>query len=280
MIKKVMMIAVLLIVVGLTGSLFTYQSISKADDITENKVIQEAFDEIKIMSNEASVEVLPTDDSKAKIELSSKSSNYHFAADVEQSVLNVKVDYRQKKLFNFDFTSAHVSLKVYVPEKEYKLLQIKSDNGSIQAHDLQAKDTYAETDNGRIKLSNMNAEKVTATADNGSLDLKNVIALVVETKTNNGKVNLDKVDGQIVGKANNGSIVFKTEELNRSIDFETDNGKITIQSEKEPTNAILDIQVDNGKVDYFGKSNWDTVIGDGEHVIKLTTKNGKITLEK
>ncbi|WP_442961150.1 hypothetical protein [Pseudogracilibacillus sp. SO30301A] len=58
----------------------------------------------------------------------------------------------------------------------------------------------------------------------------------------------------------------------------TDNGRIDVQSNKEPTNAILDLKTDNGKVRVFGESNWVTVIGNGENIIKLTTDNGSITI--
>ena len=56
------------------------------------------------------------------------------------------------------------------------------------------------------------------------------------------------------------------------------NGKIEIKTDKKPTNAILDLKTDNGKVTVFGEENWDTVIGKGEHLIKLISKNGKISI--
>src|SRR5699024_10553167 len=99
------------------------------------------------------------------------------------------------------------------------------------------------------------------------------------TKTNNGKIKLADVDGQLVGRTNNGSISLIAQEIDRPIDFATDNGKILIQTEHEPTNAIIDIKIDNSKVEYFGESIWEDDIGDGEHVNKLETKNAKITLK-
>lgn len=279
MFKRIIAIATLLLVVGIIGSIFTYKSVSKAEASIEEKIIQDEFDEIDIRVDEASVEVLPTEDSTAKIELTKKQSNYQLLADVEGSMLKVVVESKQKKLFNFGFTSPFLSLKVFVPEKDYVSLDVKSDNGHLQINALLVKDVEAETDNGRIKLSNMQSDKVIATANNGKIDLENVTAQLVNTKTNNGKIKLADVDGQLVGRTNNGSISLIAQEIDRPIDFATDNGKILIQTEHEPTNAILDIKIDNGKVDYFGESTWDTVIGDGEHVINLETKNGKITLK-
>lgn len=281
MIKKISIVALILLLVGIVGSIFTFKSINTAKDVTEEKVeIQDAFDEIEISSNEARVEVLPTSDSKATIELTGKHSNYRLSADVEASTLKVDVGYRQNKLFNFDFTSALLTLKVYVPEKLYQSLQIESGNGRVQVDDLQAKNVYVKTDNGHIKLNNLESSKVTAEADNGTIDLKNVASSAVNTRADNGKIHLDNVEGNLSGKTNNGSISLVTHDLDRAIDFETDNGKIKIQTEKDPTNVIFDIKLDNGKADIFGKTNWDTVIGDGEHLIKLTAGNGKITVTK
>src|SRR5699024_9152573 len=96
---------------------------------------------------------------------------------------------------------------------------------------------------------------------------------------NNGKIKLADVDGQLVGRTNNGSISLIAQEIDRPIDFATDNGKILIQTEHEPTNAILDIKIDNGKVDYFGEFTWDNDNGDVEDDINLETKNIIITLK-
>lgn len=280
MIKKIAIVALILLLVGIVGSIFTFKSINKSEDVTEEKVINDNFNEIKIKSNEASVEVFSTSDKKAKVELSGKSSDYRLSADVEGSTLKVDVDYKPKKLFNFDFTSALLDLKVYVPEKVYDSLLIESDNGRVQIDGLQARDVHVKTDNGRIKLNDIESSKVTASADNGMINLKDIVASTVNTSADNGKITLDDVAGKLSGKTNNGSISLVTHDLDRAIDFETDNGKIKIQTEKGPTNAILDAKVDNGKVTIFGESNWDTVIGNGKNLIKLTAKNGTITVIK
>lgn len=280
MVKKIAIVASLLLIVGIVGSFFTFQSMGKTEAVTEKKVINDDFSQMEITTDDAQVKVLPTSNAEAKVELSGKNENYHLSTGVERSTLKIDVNHRQRKLFNFDFTSLHLTLKMYVPEKVYGSLQIESDNGRVTVDHLQAKEIYAKTDNGSIKLKDMESSKVTAKADNGTINLNNVVADMVTTKADNGKIILDHVDGKLSSHTNNGSISLITRSLDRPIDFETDNGKIKIQTEKEPTNAIFDINVDNGKVTIFGESNWDTVIGNGDYLIKLTTKNGKITVTK
>ncbi|WP_413377986.1 hypothetical protein [Alkalihalobacillus sp. 1P02AB] len=36
--------------------------------------------------------------------------------------------------------------------------------------------------------------------------------------------------------------------------METNNGRIHIKTEKEPTNATIDVKVDNGRIDVIGQS--------------------------
>jgi DUF4097 and DUF4098 domain-containing protein YvlB len=279
MIRKIVWVGFGLLLIGIVGSVFTFRSITETKETTEQKVeIDESFHAIEITSDEARVEVMPSDDSQARVELTGSDSNYRLSADVEDSILKVDVGYRQKKLFNFDFTAALLSLKVYVPRKEYESLQIESGNGRVHATDLQINNIKVETDNGHIKLKDLESTAITAEADNGAIDMKHITALTVNTQADNGKIILDDVTGELIGKTSNGSISLQTHGLDRAIDFATDNGRITIQTEKEPTNAVIDAKVDNGKVTVFGKSDWDTIVGKGENLIKLTADNGAITI--
>lgn len=280
MVKKTAMAGLILLVVGLVGSIFTFRSVNQAKDIAVKKEINDNFKEIAITTDNANVKVLPTSGSRAMAELTGKGPNHRLSVDVEESVLKVDVSNKQKKLYNFDFSELLVTLKVYVPEEDYDSLQIESDNGQVQINELLAKDIHVETDNGIIKLNDIEGETIAAAANNGIIDLKSIAARDVALETDNGKILLDGVEGKLFSRASNGGISLLTQDLDRPIDFATDNGKITIQTEKEPTNAILDVQVDNGKVDIFGKNNWDTVIGEGEHLIKLTTANGNIVVKK
>ncbi len=207
-------------------------------------------------------------------------SDYNFSSEVKNSTLEVHVDMNQKKLFRFDFFSKGSALKLYIPKKQYESLQIESDNGRIMIEGIDVKTADIRTDNGRIEINNMANDNLTVNSDNGRINLANVDASTVTTKSSNGKIVLNHVTGTLSSKTNNGSISLITEDLERSIDFKTDNGKIEIQTEKEPTNVIFDLKTDNGSIDVFNQSDWDTVIGNGDNTIKLETDNGKIIITK
>src|SRR5699024_9499020 len=129
---------------------------------------------------------------------------------VEENTLHIHVKQKRKKLFNFDFFSFGTRLEVYVPEQWYDHIQVKSDNGKIAGSHLQATTLVVETDNGLITLEHMDTS-------------------TVHVKTANGKILMDQVEGDISGRTNNGKITLLTNDLDRSIHLETDNGKIDVE---------------------------------------------------
>jgi DUF4097 and DUF4098 domain-containing protein YvlB len=280
MIKKISIIALALLLIGFIGSLFTFKSIFAAKEPTEKIVtIQKGFDAIEIDSDGARVEVQPANITEARVELTGAFSNDKLDAAVEKSTLKIEVGNKRKKLFSFDFTAALLTLKVLVPEKEYEALQIESSNGRVQLTGITAKDILTRTDNGNISMQDVKTSTITAGAGNGRIELNGVSADKVSIWAANGQVRLDDVTGIVNAETNNGSIALHTDTLDRDIDFATDNGKITIETAKKPTNAVLDIKTVNGRIEVFGSRDWETVIGAGENVVKLTAKNGRITVK-
>ncbi|MFD1038389.1 DUF4097 domain-containing protein [Virgibacillus byunsanensis] len=262
-VKKIAMVALLLVIIGGVGSIITF-NINEPIAVAEDKEVENTnITAIDIQANNEQIEIHSTNDSKASIELTGKTKTGEERLSVEENgnTLSIRTEEQKNKLFNFNFWTFSMKLNIYLPEKLYDSIQIDNDNGSITAENLDVTEIDAATQNGKINLNNITAENV-------------------QMNTNNGKISLSNVDGEIYGKTNNGAISLITNNLDRPIEFDTDNGKIEIQSEQEPTNAILDVRVDNGRIDICGDSNWDSVIGNGENKIKLTTNNGSITMTK
>ncbi|MGY4688197.1 DUF4097 family beta strand repeat-containing protein [Salibacterium sp. K-3] len=261
-VKKIALIALLFIIVGGIGSVVTFND-SQATSIAQAKEVDNTnITEVDIRTHNEEVEIMSTKDSKITIELTGKTKDKNkLSVKENENTLSIQSDSQNKKLFSFDFFVESLTLTVYLPEKVYDTLQIDSDNGKIELEQLDIKDVNVTTKNGRIAMETIGAEKV-------------------QVGTINGKIALNKVEGSITGKINNGSILLNTKDLDRSIDFETNNGSITVKTEKKPTNAVFDVKVGNGKINIFGDSNWDTVVGNGDNLIKLNTNNGSITVEK
>lgn len=263
--KRLSVIAIVLILVGVVGSLLTFSLRDKPSSVSEEQVIDnQNIKEIEISTNNEEVELISTTDSKIEVKISGRSSKDikdRINVGVTGNTLSIQKVESMKKLFDINFFGQSLEVTVSLPEKVYESLQVEIDNGSFQAEQLNIKDVQANTANGHIELSN-----ITATT------------LKVDSK--NGNIYLDNVEGNITGKTANGLLSLSTSNLDRNIELESANGDIEIQTEKEPTNTIFDIKVDNGEATIFGNSNWNTVVGNGDNLIKLTTANGNITVTK
>jgi len=261
--KLFIIVALVLLVVG--GITLMFNTGNDFENNAKKKVIDDqSFTSIEILTTNAAVEIVPTKDKVTTVSYSGKTkkrSKFIFEADVKENTLVVQFKEKRRNFFNFGFSSLNLKLIVKVPEKQY---------GRIQA----------ESDNGRITVENIQTQELSLETDNGTIELKMIDATAVNVKTDNGAIILDHVDGTIIGRTDNGRITLVTNNLDRPIELTTDNGKIEIQTEKEPTDATIDVKTDNGRIDVLGYENKHTKFGNGKHLIKLRTDNGGITITK
>lgn len=262
--KKIAIISLFILLAGSAISIVLSIKDTLVNKSEEIVVEDNSFTNIQIKSDNASVQIVPTKKDETKVEFSGKMKkkfSYNFRANVKGDTLQVELKEKHWGFIQFGFSSHDVKLTVYVPEKEYGQLK-------------------TELDNGRIVVENMKVNDVDLKTDNGSIELKNIEAIIIRANTDNGQVLMDNVDGDLKVGTDNGRIVLKTNNLERSIQFKTDNGLIDIQTDKEPLNVTIDAKIDLGKIDIFGKSNKQTIFGNGENLIKLEADNGKIFVEK
>lgn len=261
MIEEVKKIAIIMIVL-IAGIAFSMLFLSR--DKIDHATIAEPYEKLDVTVKNARVVILPTSSEVTDIELTDKEKDHTLYTKMRGDTLEVEI--KGKRLFQwFQFNLfsgfSQPTLTIYLPEKEYEAVQVESDNAKIEVEEVIADKVVMETDNGEINLIDVIGSTVTAEADNG-------------------KINLEHVKGKVIGKTDNGKISLITETLDQDIDLKTDNGIIEVWTENEPTNNTFDIKTDNGPISVFGSSQYDTVVGDGEYVIKLKTDNGKVTVDK
>src|SRR5699024_6341980 len=260
MIRRVLVVAILLILIGGIGSLYTAKSQKKESEKLEEVIEETSFDKINLHTDNADIILSSTTDNQAKIELHGYQSGDELLANVVDQTLDVRVNNKSAKLFSFDFFSPVLSLHIYVPEKIYDTIQIKSTNGSIEMVNIEGKNFDVFTNNGKMTLNHTVGNSFSLDSDNGQIKMNDVTSARLQATTDNG------------------SITLNTEDLDQSISLYTDNGEIDIQSASEPTNATFDIKTDNREVTFFGEKDWAVKTGNGENDIKLHSNNGNITL--
>jgi DUF4097 and DUF4098 domain-containing protein YvlB len=263
--KIISIVALILLLVGAVGSLLTFRANYKTVSVLEEKTVNESFTILNIHTDNERVEVIPTKGTTTTVKLSGRSTpdiKQTFTANVEGNTLSINLKEQMFKLFNFGFFSTSLDLIVYVPEKLYESIQIDSDNG-------------------RVQVGNINVKKMIAKTNNGSMEFKNTTAANVDLQSDNGSIRFfGDVTGKTTGITNNGKILLAIPNIDHPIQLESDNGSITIQTDKEPNNVTYDVHVDNGKINIFNKYTSNTIVGKGDNLIKLKTDNGKITITK
>ena len=260
--KKLSIIALLLLLIGGVGSYFTISKSYQEENTTEKTVDSDQVEEVRILTDNARVEVLPTSDTKTKVQLVTKGvdvSKLDFIAEVEGKKLTVKL--KEQRTFSIGFNIQSIHLNVYVPQKLYDSFVINNNNGKVIMSELKINNLKVETDNGRIELNKIESENV-------------------EAKSANGRLDFNDVEGNIIGSSNNGKISLASKDLDRNMKLESNNGKITIKTEKEPTNTTIMVSTDNGSINILDKYEGNTVIGKGENLVDLKSNNGKIEVMK
>ncbi|UOQ48899.1 DUF4097 domain-containing protein [Gracilibacillus caseinilyticus] len=283
-IKRIVIIALILFIIGVIGSVATYKFAATGSTVTQTEQVKRNdVSNIEIDADNEMVEIIPTTDTAITVELTGKTSkNNEKRLFVEENnqTLSITVKSERFRFLSFDFFNWERSLTIHLPEKKYNRLTADVDNGSINAAELEVAEIEVETNNGKVAIQEMTANTIQAESDNGKIYIENVTADKMAVATDNGKIELIDVEGALQGKTSNGAISLKISHIDRAIDLETDNGSINIETEKEPTNAIFDTSTDNGRVSIFGDDDYDMMVGEGENEIKLQTNNGSITVTK
>ena len=242
----------------------------------EQQNFGEGIEEVDIGVENARVEMMPGDGEDTRIVLLGNDDDFTLNTEVAGGRLSIEVDDRSP-FFNFDFTRSY-TLQVHVPERGLDYVSAESANGTIEANGISVDELALEADNGRIELGSVDSGTVDAETDNGRIEVKNMEADIV-ARSANGRIVFDDVSGDLTAQANNGRIELDTDTLDFPVDFETDNGQISIRTDAEPLNARIEARVDNGSIDVYGRDNEETVFGSGDVLIRLVSDNGSITVE-
>ncbi|MBZ2174020.1 DUF4097 domain-containing protein [Schnuerera sp. xch1] len=260
--KKIIMLALGLLIVGAIGSIFTFSSLNRETTVSEEKYIDENITSIEISTRNVEVEVLSTNENNVKVELTGNvlpNIDYSLSTSVEDSTLLIEPEMSEHSWFNL--MPIALRLKVYLPSEQYDSL-------------------YVENDNGLVHVKDSTINNVIINTTNGMVDVQSITSTNIDVQTASGKITMKHVNGEITGKSGSGPIKVQTKSLDHPVQLETKSGGILLQTEQPPTNVTFEAETGTGRIDildqYTGKN---IVIGNGENLIKLKTGTGSITVE-
>lgn len=274
---KILIITTALVLIAAIAVLYAiYNSDAGEQQVLEEQTFGAEIRDMEITVENSRVDFLQSNDDTSRIVLTGNSDDFTLKTNIIGGRLTIEVE-DQSRFFVFGFHRSY-SLQIYVPANGLASLAVESDNGTIQAKDIQAAELSLEADNGRIELDTVESDKVNIETANGAIDLTSMDADMT-VRSSNGRIIFRDVSGTLQAKANNGRIELTTGTLDFPVDFETNNGRIEIRTENEPTNARIQALADNGTIEVFGRDSGQVSFGSGEVLIKLVTKNGRISVE-
>ncbi len=242
------------IVVGFIGYAMNNFSFDLPGELRFHKVssdVSNDFDKIHIYDVNNSVELLPSEDGKCYIECYDSKKVSH-DINVENDVLTIDlVDSRQwYEMLSFSELEKN-KLTVYIPQKEYGEISIKTVNGSISAdEDLKLNNLYAESTNGSLSLDAQLNGNIDLRTVNGDIESKGInFAGIISAESTNGNISiLGENASELYTKTVNGSITAKIE-VKEIAQLDTVNGDIFIDGLRA---GKYDTHTVNGNV--YGKS--------------------------
>lgn len=253
--KKIFIWVALIAIIAVI--VFQFLRNGKDEDVT----IDKDFSNVEVESENADILFVPSENNEAFIELENNENNrYKLDVKVEGKTLEIDVKRKGFSWISFDFFSKSPKVTVGLPDKEYGTIKAETDNGTIDASKIIAKELEADTDNGEIFVKEVETQKIIVESDNGDVVLEDNL-------------------GEIYGKSNNGNVTVITDTIEHPMDLETDNGQIQLQTKEKAKNVQFNVKIDNGSVKIYGQSTSEQVIGNGNIEIKLATDNGNITVE-
>ena len=209
------------------------------------------FDSIVIKSEVSDVKIKRSEDGKFRVDYD-RISKMRTTVVIEDGVLKItEKDNRRwyDYILTFNFVSFNNSdIVVYLPEKQYREVNVSVDTGSIKLYSVPVDGNIAlKTDTGSIDVYNLSCDSISAETDTGSIDLEAVrVWNGVKLSTDTGSIDIiDTIaDGDLNARTDTGSVKLKDIDAN-SITVKTDTGSIkgTILTEK-----IIFAKSDTGSV--------------------------------
>ncbi|HLR64047.1 MAG TPA: DUF4097 family beta strand repeat-containing protein [Pseudogracilibacillus sp.] len=276
--KKWIVIALFLIVIGGAGMAFTYEDAKAQQKEVQTETIDRGqINTINIESANSKVTIRPSNKDHLTVTYEGDLDRSDFKIEANDKVLSIQARHKwQYKLVSFDLFSFTDHIQVDLPEALYEKIKVDTDNGKISVADIDSKSTELSTANGIIDASALTGD-LQVQSSNGALKIKNITGKV-EAKTANGLIKLENITGDIRGRAANGKIEYVADQIKQDIELRAENGSIDIRLSDRLDDVVLQLQTELGSTKVNGSKDWDSKIGDGLYEVKLKTELGSIKI--
>ena len=261
--KKLSFIMGIIFIIGLGGSFITFRRGGNKVSLEEIQSFNSSnINELYVTTINTRINIYPTNEQEIKVSLAGETTrnmNYSLATEADGGVLRVQVEERQIGWLSMNFFGESVELTIYLPRKQYDLLNIDTINGAIRM--------------SGVEVTTMEIESV-----NGKVELEDIFSEMTSVRNINGRIMTRNLEGDLTAETTNGQIHFISETIDQKMNLRSTNGRILMELEREPENTAFNLSTINGSTTIFGESVREKVFGQGENRVQISTTNGAIQI--
>ncbi|PGT82432.1 MULTISPECIES: DUF4097 family beta strand repeat-containing protein [Bacillaceae] len=296
--KKAVMFAFFLIVVGIAGSVVTAAttdvfSLEKREIVQQEEVKGTEIQQIEVGTSSTNIKMVPSKGDSIEVKLTGKVSEklkdkYKLVITEEGDKVNIHVK-NQDLYFYVGFSFIELNLEIEVPEKDYQSLVVESSSGDIDISQLKVEEFSAEASSGDITIDQMSVSTNNKMeASSGTINVKNSSAKAFDVGASSGDIILRNVDGHVEAETSSGSIEMNNKQVTGNINAVASSGDVIIGFDESPKSLSVDFRGSSGDgiIELEGFSYEDKSensingkIGSGEYELKVRTSSGDFQLK-
>ena len=238
---------------------------------TNTYEIDESFSDIKVVCDTSDIGFVPCEEEGVRVVCYERSSS-KYSVNVKDGALEIKVENSGKwyEYIGINFSSPKIT--VYLPEKVYANIEIKTSTGDVSLGSVSADNVSVSVRTGDVKISNASiSEKLAITVTTGDANVENTTCKSLVSKGNTGDILLDRVraEDRIEITRSTGDVTFKESDAD-SIFVATGTGEVkgSLLTGKTFTVKTSTGDVNVPKNSEGGTCNITTSTGD----VKITVK--------
>ena len=261
--------------------------------ITEVKTysVDKDFKNIKVEDVEYDVFIVPSKDEKCKVVCNEEEKLYHTVEVVGDTLRINRINTRkwyESIHFGFGFGGwDSLTLTVYLPEKEYEELYIRTTSGDVF---VETPYTFSDAKiygtSGDVMIENITANNVTATSTSGEVKISSInVKEDLYSNTPSGDVSLSDVTAKnITSESTSGEVKIVTANVKGDFRSSTTSGDINISNLKSQDISVKSTSGDVELIDTIaiGRLKAKTISGDIEldrcdgNSLNLVTTSGNV----
>ncbi|MDJ1474113.1 DUF4097 family beta strand repeat-containing protein [Bacillus sp. LS15-K4] len=264
MMKKILLVAITCIIIGVIGISQTYEkAVQTAEEGNKEDVIKnETLKNIEVKLDAGDIVVQKSPDSSFYVKQSGDVRKQEIRIAEDGDTLKIIGEREKGASFDFSFYNFKIqtsTLTILVPERLYQDIKVNSSAGQIE-------------------MSDVKSDRVSVGTLAGEVDLKHITAKSVEGSTKAGEVNLKKVIGKVTAKTASGDVYVMDHDPKYDVEASSTAGDVDITLLEKPQDAVITGQSAAGDVMIFNEENKNITIGNGSKKISGKTAAGDVTI--